>query len=226
MDPTAAPTSIRRDDSLRAAIRDRLRSFEVRSIVATRHAAVAVALIDEGPGADLDGMPRHAVPSERAAILLTRRAASMRNHPGQWALPGGLIDPGETPEQAAMRELAEEVDLRVGPECVLGRLDDFATRSGFVITPVIVWAGPGEFLVANPDEVQSVHRIPVEEFLRADAPILEPLPESREPVLKMPVGDTWIAAPTAAILYQFREVCLLGRPTRVAHFEQPLFAWR
>jgi hypothetical protein len=42
----------------------------------------------------------------------------------------------------------------------------------------------------------------------------------------MPVGDSWIAAPTAALLYQFREVAILGNPTRVAHFEQPAFAWR
>ncbi len=226
MDPTPGATSIRRDDSLRAAILERLRDFEVRSVTATRHAAVAVALIDEGPGADLDGLPRHQQPSDRAAILLTRRAASMRNHPGQWALPGGLIDPGETPEQAALRELEEEVALPVDASCVLGRLDDFATRSGFVITPVIVWAGSGSRLIANPGEVQSVHRIPVDEFLRTDAPMLEKLPEHAEPILRMPIGTSWIAAPTAAILYQFREVCILGRLTRVAHFEQPRFAWR
>ena len=64
------------------------------------------------------------------------------------------------------------------------------------------------------------------EFLRADAPILEALDGSEHPVLKMPVGDNWIAAPTAALIYQFREVCLLDRATRVAHFEQPHFAWK
>jgi hypothetical protein len=42
----------------------------------------------------------------------------------------------------------------------------------------------------------------------------------------MPIGTSWIAAPTAALIYQFREVALLGRETRVAHFEQPAFAWR
>jgi hypothetical protein len=109
---------------------------------------------------------------------------------------------------------------------VLGRLDDFATRSGFVITPVVVWAGAGAELVPNAAEVQSVHRIPVDEFLRADAPLLETVAGHAHPVLRMPVGRGWIAAPTAAILYQFRELCLLGRATRVAHFEQPLFAWR
>jgi hypothetical protein len=109
---------------------------------------------------------------------------------------------------------------------VLGRLDDFATRSGFVITPVVVWAGAHPPLSLNRAEVQSVHRIPLAEFLRADAPWLDDLPGSEHPVLRMPVGDSWIAAPTAALIYQLRELCLLGRATRVAHFEQPLFAWK
>ena len=217
-----------RDEALRAQLLARLSTFEVhRHAGAGGHrAAVALAIVDEGPGADLGGLPRYASPSNRAAMLLTRRSAALRNHAGQWALPGGRIDGDETPEQAALRELAEEVGLELDGGCVLGRLDDFATRSGFVITPVVVWAGTGEHLVPKPEEVQSVHRIPVQEFLRADAPMLDDLPGSAHPVLRMPVGHSWIAAPTAAFLYQFRELCLLGRPTRVAHFEQPHFAWR
>jgi hypothetical protein len=108
---------------------------------------------------------------------------------------------------------------------VLGRLDDFVTRSGFAITPVVVWAGVARRLVPQPGEVASVHRIPIAEFLRADAPWLDHDEGERHAVLRMPVGASWIAAPTAAILYQFREVCLHGRATRVAHFEQPRFAW-
>ena len=109
---------------------------------------------------------------------------------------------------------------------MLGRLDDFATRSGYVITPVVVWAGAVPALQPDPAEVQSLHRIPLAEFLRADAPLLDDLPGSAHPVLRMPVGDSWIAAPTAALIYQFRELCLQGRPTRVVHFEQPRFAWK
>ena len=108
----------------------------------------------------------------------------------------------------------------------MGRLDTFVTRSGYAITPVVVWAGAARSLRPNPAEVASIHRIPVAEFLRADAPILEALEGSAHPVLKMPVGDNWIAAPTAALIYQFREVCVLGRAPRVAHFEQPRFAWK
>ena len=109
---------------------------------------------------------------------------------------------------------------------MLGLLDDYPTRSGYVITPVVIWAGAGVHLAPNQSEVESIHRIPVSEFLRNDAPMLELIPESQQPVLRMPVGSTWIAAPTAALLYQFREVCVHGRHTRVAHYEQPKFAWR
>ena len=223
-----APLPTRRDAAFRARIERALRAFEVRSHghVDSHHAAVALALVDEGHGADVAGMPRHAMPSDRAAMLLTRRSTSLRSHAAQWALPGGRIDGDETPEAAALRELAEEVGLVVDPACVLGRLDDFTTRSGFVITPVVVWAGAGDALMPNPTEVASVHRIPVDELLRPDAPMLETLPEHDHPVLRMPIGTSWIAAPTAALLYQFRELCLLGRATRVAHFEQPRFAWR
>lgn len=212
----------------RQHLQDRLRSFETRALdtAGLRHAAVALVVIDEGAGADLPGLPVHANWSAAPALLLTRRAENLRAHAGQWALPGGRIDAGETPEQAALRELDEEVGLRLDTEAIVGRLDDYATRSGYVITPVVVWAGAARRLAPNPAEVASLHRIPASEFLRADAPMLNHVRGAEHPVLRMPVGDRWIAAPTAAFLYQFREVVLLGRPTRVAHFDQPQFAWR
>jgi 8-oxo-dGTP pyrophosphatase MutT (NUDIX family) len=211
---------------LRELVETNLRDFAVHAAGpgAHRTAAVAVAITEEGTGADLPGIAAPPRWSTRAALILTRRAAGLGNHPGQWALPGGRVDPGESPEQAALREMAEEVGLLLDPCAVLGRLDDFTSRSGFVITPVVVWAGRAAELTPNPAEVASIHRIPISEFLRADAPLLETLEGSEHPVLRMPVGERAIAAPTAAVLYQFREVCLFGRPTRVAHFEQPLFA--
>ena len=216
-------------DSLREQIQRNLRAHGVHSLHARgrRAAAVALILVEEGWGTQLPGYPAPHAWSTRAAVLLTRRAAGLRSHPGQWALPGGTRDAGETPEQAALRELNEEVGLHLDEGAVLGRLDDFVTRSGYAITPVIAWGGPAKALAPNPAEVASIHRIPLEEFMRADAPLLDAIADSEHPVLRMPVGQQhWIAAPTAAFLYQFREVCIAGRDTRVAHFEQPLFARR
>ncbi len=190
------------------------------------HAAVAITVTDVGPGADLPGLPSRREWQSLAGLLLTRRSARLRNHAGQWAFPGGRLDPGETPAQTALREMREEVCVDLDPGRILGRLDDFVTRSGFVMTPFVVWGGAGLEADPNPDEVQSIHRIPLTEFLRDDAPVLEDAESSDHPVLKMPVGTEHIAAPTAALIYQFREVCLLGRHTRVAHYEQPAFAWR
>jgi 8-oxo-dGTP pyrophosphatase MutT (NUDIX family) len=216
------------DDRLRERIEANLASFEVRrtDVDDAHHAAVAITVTDVGHGADLAGLPVHDEWQSHAALVLTRRAATLRNHAGQWAFPGGRLDPGETPVETALREMREEVDVALAADRVLGLLDDFVTRSGFVMTPVVVWGGTGLETRPNPDEVASVHRIPLSEFLREDAPHLEQTGSSPHPVLRMPVGDDHIAAPTAALIYQFREVCLLGRHTRVAHYEQPEFAWR
>ncbi len=214
------------DVALRRQLERALRDFPVRaaSSLGLRAAAVAVAVAEEGTGAALPGIAAPLGWSTRAALIVTRRAAGLGNHAGQWALPGGRIEPGESAQDAALREMEEEIGLRLAPDALLGRLDDFVSRSGFVITPVVVWAGAASSLVASAGEVASIHRVPLSELLRPDAPMLEALPGSQHPVLRMPVGDRSIAAPTAAVLYQFREVCILGRPTRVAHFEQPLFA--
>ena len=205
-------------------IRLRLSQFPARraDIDDAHHAAVAIVVVDAGFGADLPGLPGHDQWHTAPALMLTRRSASLRKHAGQWAFPGGRLDPGETPVQTALRELHEEVGVEMGTHCVLGQLDDFVTRSGFVMR----WGGGVAEATPNPDEVASIHRIPISELLREDAPMLSPLQGSEHPVLRMPVGSDHIAAPTAALLYQFREVCLLGQHTRVAHFEQPHFAWR
>jgi 8-oxo-dGTP pyrophosphatase MutT (NUDIX family) len=177
-----------------------------------RAAAVAVVLLPDDEG--------------RACLLLTKRVPKLRAHAGQWALPGGRVDPGETAEAAALRELSEEVGLTRGADAVLGQLDDYGTRSGFIITPVVVWGGPDVALEPNPDEVASVHRVPLAELDRPGVPRLISIPESDRPVIQLPLLGTLIHAPTAAVVFQAREVVVHGRPTRVDHFEQPVWAWR
>ncbi|WP_036596309.1 NUDIX hydrolase [Ottowia thiooxydans] len=220
---------MRIDDAFKSQISSALMGWERSAADPTRsskRAAVALTILDEGFGADLAGIATPGSRSESPAMLLTRRAAGLRKHAGQWALPGGAIDPGESAEEAALRELQEEVGLDLPTDCVVGKLDDFVTHSGFCITPVVVWAGRTEGFTLNEGEVASAHRIPLSEFMRPDAPLLESIEDSTHPVLRMPVGSGWIAAPTGAIIFQFTEVCLRGRATRVGHFEQPLFARR
>ena len=214
--------------SLKTLIRERLDAFPVQiaDVDDAHHAAVAITVTDTGFGADLPGLPEHDAWNDAPALILTRRSAALRKHAGQWAFPGGRLDPGETVIETALREMHEEVNVDLDPSRVLGRLDDFVTRSGFVMSPIVVWGGAELATEPNPDEVASVHRIPLSEFLREDSPMLSDMAGSEHPVLRMPVGSDWIAAPTAALIYQFREVCLLGNETRVAHYEQPSFAWR
>lgn len=162
-----------------------------------------------------------------AAFLLCVRAAKMNRHAGQWALPGGRIDDGESVEAAALREVAEELGLSIDPSRVLGRLDDYATRSGFVITPVVVWGGADAELVPDPREVAHVVRVGLHELCRADSPRFVSIPESDRPVVQVPIGRDLIHAPTGAILLQFRWVAIDGNAgARVNEFEQPVFAWR
>lgn len=203
------------DDTLRARGRAHLRSFERRAIPADgrRLAAVALVLIADDEG--------------RACFLLTRRAAGLRAHARQWALPGGRIDAGETAERAALRELHEELGLALDESAVLGVLDDYGTRSGYIITPVVVWAGGDAAveLTPNPEEVAAVFRVPVSDLDHPDVPRLISIPESDRPVIQVPILSTLVHAPTAAVIFQLREVVLHGRPTRVDHFEQPVWAW-
>lgn len=212
-------------EALRNRVKKHLDGFQLRrASESTRHAAVALVLVNTGEEHLVYDIPN---PGEStAALILTRRSERLQHHAGQWALPGGQVDPGESAETAALRELREEVGLTLDPRNVLGRLDDFSTRSGFTITPVVLWGGKHPQLVPNPLEVDSIHRIPVTEFLRNDAPHLDNSSAGNNPILFMPVGRGWIASPTGAILYQFREVGLLGQHVRVSHYDQPLFAWQ
>ena len=219
---------LRCDESLRLHIVGNLRdfSFKVHRSSQLRKAAVAITVVSIDAASRQEEISSCSVEDEDAALILTRRSVLLKHHAGQWAIPGGYLEEGETPEETAMRELREEVNLTLTEDHILGRLDDFTTRSGFVMTPIVFWGGSQVELRPNPQEVHSVHRIPIREFLRPDSPILESNSDSRHPILHMPVGNSSIAAPTAALLFQFREVAIMGKQTRVAHYEQPQFAWR
>lgn len=163
-----------------------------------------------------------------ASVLLTKRPASLRRHAGQWALPGGRLDAGETIEQAALRELHEELRLELQADAILGLLDDYPTRSGFSITPVVVWGGVVEHIDPDPVEVAYVLRVPLHQLDSPEIPRLSATEDGKPPVLSAPLPITGgvVYAPTAAMLYQFREVAMRGLGTRVAHFDQPRFAWK
>lgn len=162
-----------------------------------------------------------------SSFVLCRRAATLNNHGGQFALPGGRVDPDETINEAALRELDEELGLRLGHDAVLGHLDDYITRSGYVITPVVLWADGDVVLHPAPAEVAYAYRIGLHELRRPDSPRFVDIPESDKPVVQVPLGRNLIHAPTGAVLVQFRWVALDGRAgERVHEFEQPVFAWK
>jgi 8-oxo-dGTP pyrophosphatase MutT (NUDIX family) len=188
---------------LRARLLERLAAFPRRAAAdAGRRAAVALTVLDA---------------SAAARVLVLKRAARGTN-PGQWALPGGRLEPSEEPEEAALREAAEEVGLHGA--AVAGMLDDFVTDSGFVITPVVVLAPEPASLARNPAEVQSLHPIALDRLLDPAVLRWAPRPGSA-PLLQLLLRhDMVVHAPTGAILWQFREV-LLGRDTRVAELAQP-----
>lgn len=237
-----------------AALRDHLAgnlaAHQRRAIAldGRRHAAVAVVVVDSDErahGADPEGaVPGRiwGIPGAEGydltgsvagtaggpAVLLTRRAARLRAHAGQWAIPGGRVDEGEEPLAAARRELREELglDLGHGADAPLGCLDDYPTRSGYVITPFVFWGGADPALHPDPSEVLSVHRVSFRELCRPDSPRFVSIPESDRPVVQIAIGGDLIHAPTGAILLQFRRVAIEGVDERVADYEQPVFAWR
>lgn len=134
-------------------------------------------------------------------------------------MPGERIDAGETAAEAALRETREEIGLELESASILGWLDDYPTRSGYVITPLVAWAPRNAQMRANPSEVAAIHRVNLAELGRPGSPETYSIPESAQPVIRYPLLGTTIHAPTAALLFQFMEVALHGRITRVAHFD-------
>ncbi|WP_188193669.1 NUDIX hydrolase [Nonomuraea sp. SYSU D8015] len=188
-------------DVLREQITARLTAFDRREVPPAGgilRAAVTVCVLED---------------AERVPYTILLRRAPRGRNPGQWALPGGRLDDGEQPVEAALRELAEEAGVKDVE--VAGLLDDFVTDSGFVITPVVAFGGQQE-PVPDPREVASLHAVPLERFLAPGVPRWE------GELLQMPLGPSIVVhAPTGAILWQFAEVALRGRELRVFDVAQP-----
>ncbi|AZZ83343.1 MULTISPECIES: NUDIX hydrolase [Gordonia] len=195
----------------RAVAAERVERFEHRTVDVPGAAAAAVVLAV----AEKDG---------RQGIWLCKRPPTMRRHAAQFALPGGRLDPGEDHITAGLRELDEELGVQLSPRSVLGTLDDYPTRSGFVITPIVCWAEDFQEPTPNPAEVSQLFFVTFEEL--AVAPRFLTIPQSERPVIQLPIVDSLVHAPTAAVIYQFAEVVLRDRHTRVDEFEQPVFAWK
>jgi 8-oxo-dGTP pyrophosphatase MutT (NUDIX family) len=192
---------------LRGTIEANLRGFKrISSAESLKPAAVAVVVMDGG------GKP---------SIPIFQRTSDMSRHAGQMALPGGRLHDGETADECAMRELHEELGLHVGAQAVVGLLDDFDTRSGFTITPVVVWTDvEPAALQPSKFEVARLFMIGIAE-LRAAVSAARP-----GQAFSLKFERVEVFAPTAAILFQFSEVALDGRLARVNEFYQPPFTHR
>ena len=192
------------DEALRRQLLGNIERFDHRQVdnEELTHAAVALTVVDSRHG---------------ASFLLTRRTATLNAHSRQFALPGGRLDPGENAIEAALRELHEEMGVELGEDYVLGVLDDYPTRSGDLITPVVVWAGGTVKVTPQPSEVERVHVVTLERLARPETPEFASIPESERPLIRLNIARAKVHAPTAAVIYQFREVCLFGRETRVDH---------
>jgi 8-oxo-dGTP pyrophosphatase MutT (NUDIX family) len=171
-----------------------------------RRAAVAITLYER------NGQPH---------FLMIKRT-SRGSNPGQCALPGGKLDPGETLVETALRELREETGLQASADDVVGLLDDFSASRGMVITPVVVSLNGPQRARRNPTEVASLHPVPL---ARLHAPGVPRWKDTADgPLLQMPLRhDMVVHAPTGAILWQFASVCLKGECLRVHATLEPAF---
>lgn len=195
---------------LRARIAANLAHFPRRAVdrPEARQAAVSVVLapLEDGTG-----------------FVFTQRSYNLRRGAGQYALPGGNLEPGETALEAGLRELREELGIALPESAALGLLDDFVTRGGHVVTPIVLWSAAPLVLAPAADEVHAAWLRPLAELDHPDSPRWLPGEAGGPEILQMRIRDKWVNPPTAALLYQFREVALHGRPTRVDEVGQP--AW-
>jgi len=124
----------------------------------------AVVVEEFRPAAVLVAMTERAEPG----ILLLHRPSHMRAHPGQIAFPGGKIDPGESPEQAALREAWEELGIDPEQVRIVGRGDVYRAHSGYEITPILATVPADIAITPNPTEVAQWFEAPVAHMLHPD----------------------------------------------------------
>jgi mutator protein MutT len=194
---------------------------EFRKIASSRLTAFTPSAVGHTPGFRRAAVVVCVLEHEEVPQVIVIKRAYQGRNAGQWGLPGGRLDDGETPVQAALRELEEEIGLRAGAGDVLGRLDDFPAASGFAITPIVVAATDPGPIRRNPAEVHSVHFVELDRLAAPDAARWVPQLDGGSLLQLRLRHDMVIHAPTGAMLWQFREVVLLGRQTRVAEFRQP-----
>ncbi len=175
MDVTSQPAAAPRFDASLADFRDR-----VRHRVATRRARLEAISGDHLLNAGEEESLRSRASRDAAVlihvrehasgphVLLTRRADHLSTHQGQIAFPGGKIESGETPEQAAVREACEEVGLKEHNVEILGRLGPYYSGSGFRITPIISLEKAPQPLVADAGEVAEIFDVPLKFLMDTD----------------------------------------------------------
>jgi mutator protein MutT len=142
------------------------------------------------------------VEHDEPTVLLTQRAAHLSDHPGQVAFPGGKIDKGETPLEAAMREAYEEVGLEKSFVDPVGYLDVYVTSRNYRIVPTLAHVRPGFDLTLNTQEVDNVFEVPLS-FLMNPANHQRQSRDYRgvkRHFWAMPFGERYIWGVTAGIL--------------------------
>jgi 8-oxo-dGTP pyrophosphatase MutT (NUDIX family) len=201
---------------------DALRDLIIANLAAHDRHVVAAA-----PGQRLAAVALLISPVDgTATYAITRRALTLRRGAGNFALPGGNLDPGEDAVDGALRETAEELGVKLTKDHCLGLLDDFVTLGGHRVTPVVLLSREPLALNPDPAEVHMAWLEPLSDLSHPEAPRREAHPDGGEDILRMYVRGHWINPPTAAFLYQFREVALNGRATRVHSIGQPSWTAR
>jgi len=172
-------------------------------IDAFRPAAVLVPLVEHEAG---------------VTVLLTRRADTLRSHTGQVAFPGGRMDEGETPWDAALREAEEEIGLDRSHVAIAGLSSNYQTGSGYDITPVVAFVTPGFRLTPNPAEVADVFEAPFAFLMdpkNHERQFREQADGLRRYFYAMPYEDQFIWGATAGMLRALYER-LYGEPAESA----------